>query len=77
MYRNGVPVLELKIRRFVSQSLHLGFTIWNHSSGETPDLGRDGEHVGDGFGVHEPVRDFFLGDDRAGVFAAEGDAGEA
>jgi hypothetical protein len=74
---NAVPVLELKVRRFVSHALDLCLAVGDHSGGEAADLGGDGEYVGDGLRVHESVGDFFLGDDDAGVFAAEGDAGQS
>lgn len=77
MYWNTVAKFILKIGSFVPQSLDLGLTIGNHTGGETADFGGDVKHVGDGFGVHEAVRDFFLGYDAGCVGAAEGDSCEA
>jgi len=77
MNRNRVPVLKLKIGRFVAGALDLGAAVGGESGGEASDLGCDGEHVGDGFWVDESVGDFFLGYDDAGVGSADGDSGEA
>jgi len=74
---NGIAVLILILRRFVSCTLHLGLTIGDASRGKASNGGGDGEEVGNGLGVHKSVGDFLLSDNRAGVLAAEGDAGEA
>mmetsp|Transcript_11357 Transcript_11357/g.10869 ORF Transcript_11357/g.10869 Transcript_11357/m.10869 type:complete len:232 (-) Transcript_11357:231-926(-) len=77
MNGNGISILELEVRCFISCALNLCFAIRHNSSNETSDLWRYVENVCHRLWVHEPIGYFLLRHNTTCILAADGYTSEA